>query len=65
MVLDKIRYGNFNGVSLDGNTLTITGSQNNNNGTYQYSDYFLSLVSIFKDKNGNSLLVIPLGEKLI
>ncbi|WP_256097267.1 hypothetical protein [Brachyspira hampsonii] len=64
LVLDKIRYGNFKGVSLDGNTLTITGSQNNNNGTYQYYDYFLSLFSMFKDGNGNTLLVVPLGEKV-
>ncbi|PTY41302.1 hypothetical protein [Brachyspira hampsonii] len=64
LVLDKIRYGNFKGVSLNGNTLTITGSQNNNNGTYQFYDYFLSLVSMFKDGNGNTLLVVPLDGKV-
>ena len=62
-VLDKIRYGNFVGIKLDGDSLIITGSQYNN-GTYKYVDYLLSFACLFEDNNGNTLMAIPVSKEV-
>ncbi|MEI0559570.1 hypothetical protein [Brachyspira intermedia] len=64
LVLDKIRYGNFQGIKLEGNILTITGSKNGNNGIYKYVDYYLSISADFVSEKGNNLWVLPAGSQV-
>lgn len=65
IVLDKIRYGNFQGVTLNSdNVLTIKGSTQNNDGTYRFVSYKLTLSATFENDQKKRLTVFPGGKTL-
>lgn len=68
IVLNKIRYGNFKGVTINAdNVLTITGSTKGNNGTYRFVGYDLTISADFVKINdeGKRLQVIPSGKSVL
>ena len=65
IILNKIRYGNFKGVTLDtNNILSIKESTQNNNGTYRFVSYYLTLSANFENDQGKHMRVIPAGYTL-
>ncbi|MEI0486750.1 hypothetical protein R4K89_01190 [Brachyspira intermedia] len=68
IVLNKIRYGNFKGVTINAdNVLTITGSTKGNNGTYRFVGYDLTISADFVKINdeGKNLQVVPSGKSVL
>ena len=65
IVLDKIRYGNFQGVTLNANNvLNISGSTQNNDGTYRFVSHYLTLSADFENNQGKQLKAFPAGYTL-
>ncbi|WP_297285464.1 hypothetical protein [uncultured Brachyspira sp.] len=62
--LSKIQNGNWDGVSISGNTITITGG--NGEGSYTLDSTIGGLGGIYKDdqNNGDYIIVAPDGSNL-
>ena len=62
--LRKIQNGNWEGVSVNGNTITITGG--NGNGSYTLDGTIVGIGGIYKDdkNNGDYIIAVPDGSNL-
>ena len=62
--LDKLAKGNWDGVSVSGNTISITGG--NSEGNYTLDSTIGGLGGIYKDdqNNGNYIITVPDGSNL-
>lgn len=62
--LNKLAKGNWEGVSVNGNTITITGV--NGNDSYTLDGTIVGIGGIYKDdkNNGNYIITVPDGSNL-
>lgn len=62
--LNKLAKGNWNGVSVSGNTITITGGLGD--GSYTLDSTIVGLGGIYKDdkNNGDYIIAVPDGSNL-
>ncbi|MEI0531525.1 hypothetical protein R4I97_08190 [Brachyspira pilosicoli] len=62
--LNKLANGNWDGVSVSGNTITITGG--NGEGSYTLDSTIVGIGGIYKDdkNNGDYIIVAPDGSNL-
>lgn len=60
--LGKMQNGNWPGVKVDGDKLTINSG--NNKGDYTFEEPILGVGGIYKDKNGEYLVTVPAGDNL-
>ncbi|CCG55989.1 hypothetical protein WESB_0519 [Brachyspira pilosicoli WesB] len=62
--LDKLANGNWDGVSVSGNTITITGV--NGNDSYTLDGTIVGIGGIYKDdkNNGDYIIAVPDGSNL-
>lgn len=64
LVLSKMHSGNWTGVTADGNTLNIKGSQESD-GNYTFNSPVLGIGAMYEDGNGQYLLSVPMGPDLV
>ncbi|ASJ21136.1 hypothetical protein [Brachyspira hampsonii] len=64
LILSKMQSGNWAGVKADGNTLTISGSSGNLNGSYNFEEPVLGIGGIYKDSKGEYIMAAPAGSEL-
>ena len=64
LVLSKMHSGNWTGVTADGNTLNIKGSQKSD-GNYTFNSPVLGIGAMYEDGNGQYLLSVPMGPDLV
>ncbi|MEI0579810.1 hypothetical protein [Brachyspira pilosicoli] len=62
--LDKLAKGNWDGISVSGNTISITGG--NSEGNYTLDSTIAGLGGIYKDdqNNGDYVIAVPDGSNL-
>lgn len=64
LVLSKMHSGNWTGVTANGNTLNIKGSQESD-GNYTFNSPVLGIGAMYKDESGKYLLTVPMGSDLV
>lgn len=63
LILSKMQSGNWPGVTVNGDKLTIGGSSKNK-GDYTFEEPVLGIGGIYKDSNGNYIMTAPTGDGL-
>ncbi|EKV57166.1 hypothetical protein [Brachyspira hampsonii] len=60
--LGKMQNGNWPGVTVDGNKLTISSGENK--GEYTFEEPILGVGGVYNDGNGGYLVTVPAGDSL-
>ena len=64
LVLTKMQDGKWAGAKADGSNLSITGGEMHK-GDYTFDSSILGIGAMYKDKNGQYLLTVPMGPDLV